>query len=153
MLVASVMHKYAPDTETQVRLPEIQRTFPDLVPPDQIVAAIMGTDIELPCLLAMWLSLSMSEIRGLTKSKSVRGSKLYIVETVVDVKGKPVRKVGGKEELRPRALDIPPHIKKLIDAVPDDIIEARSGHAIYMRLQIVLKAAGLPYMRFHDLRH
>jgi len=52
MLVASVMHKYAPDTETQVRLPEIQRTFPDLVPPDQIVAAIMGTDIELPCLLA-----------------------------------------------------------------------------------------------------
>lgn len=148
MLVASVMHKYAPDIETQIRLPEIQRTFPELVPPDQILAAIIGTDIELPCLLAMWLSLSMSEIRGLTKSKSVRGNKLYIVETVVDV-----RKVGGKEELRPRALDIPPHIKKLIDVVPGDVVEPRSGHAVYMRLQVVLRDAGLPHMRFHDLRH
>lgn len=153
MLIVSVMHKCAPDVDTSVQLPEIQRSFPELIQPEQIFAAVVGTDVELACLLSMWLSLSMSEIRGLTKSKSIRGDKLYIVETVVDVKGKPVRKQGGKEETRPRVLDIPLYIKNLLEAVKGDIIERRSGHAIYMRFQKVLEVAGLPRMRFHDLRH
>ena len=93
------------------------------------------------------------EIRGLTKSKSIRNNKLYIVETVVDVKGKPVRKPGAKEEARPRVLDIPPYIGSLIDKVDSDIIEPRSSHAIYMAFQKALRDAGLPKMRFHDLRH
>ncbi len=153
MLIASVLHKYAPGINTDVDLPEIQRTFPELIPPDDIFKAVKGTDIELPCLLAMWLSLSMSEIRGLTKSKSIRKNKLYIVETVVDVKGQPVRKTGGKEETRPRVFDIPPYLKKLLNSVDGDIIEPRSGHAVYMRFQKVLEQAGLPKMKFHALRH
>jgi len=153
MLIASVLHKYAKGINTDVDLPEIQRTFPELIPPEEIFEAVKDTDIELPALLAMWLSLSMSEIRGLTKSKSIRKNKLYIVETIVDVKGKPVRKAGGKEEKRPRAFDIPPYLKKLLDAVDGDIIEPRSGHAVYMRFQRVLEQAGLPKMKFHALRH
>lgn len=153
MLIASVLHKYAPSIDTNVDLPEIQRTFPELIPPAEIFRAVKGTDVELPTLLAMWLSLSMSEIRGLTKSKSIRKNKLYIVETVVDVKGKPVRKAGGKEETRPRVFDIPPYLQKLLDDVDGDIIETRSGHAVYMRFQKVLEQAGLPKMKFHALRH
>jgi len=152
-LVSTVLHTYMPNLDTDIKPVEIQRTFPVILPPEDICAAIKGTDIELPCLLAMWLSLSMSEIRGLTKSKSIRNGKLYIVETVVDVKGKPVRKPGGKEEHRPRVYDIPPYIQNLIDMVDGDIIEPRSGHAIYMRFQKVLENAGLPKMRFHGLRH
>ena len=153
MLVLTVLRAYCPDVRFEVPRIEIQRTFPELLTPAQIFSAVHGTDIELPCLLAMWLSLSISEIRGLTKSKSVRGDKLYIVETVVDVKGKAVRKQGGKEEERPRVLSIPPYIMRLIENVEGDIIEPRSSHAVYSRFQNVLAKAGLPKMRFHLLRH
>lgn len=152
-LVASVLRKYVKDSEIDVSLPEIQRSFPVILTPEEIYPAVKGTDIELDCLLAMWLSLTISEIRGLTKSKSVRGSKLYIVETVVDVHGKAERRDGGKEETRPRVYDIPPYIGKLIDEVKGDVIEPRSSHAVYMRFQRVLVNAGLPKMRFHALRH
>lgn len=152
-LVASVLRKYAKNSEIDVSLPEIQRRFPVILTPEEIYPAVKGTDIELDCLLAMWLSLTISEIRGLTKSKSVRGSKLYIVETVVDVHGKAERRDGGKEETRPRVYDIPPYIGKLIDKVEGDVIEPRSSHAVYMRFQRLLVNAGLPKMRFHALRH
>lgn len=152
-LVASVLRKYAKNSEIDVSLPEMQRRFPVILAPEEIYPAVKGTDIELDCLLAMWLSLTISEIRGLTKSKSVRGSKLYIVETVVDVHGKAERRDGGKEETRPRVYDIPPYIGKLIDKVEGDVIEPRSSHAVYMRFQRLLVDAGLPKMRFHALRH
>jgi integrase len=152
-LVLTVIRAYYSDAQIKVTQAEVQRSFPVILTPEEIYPAIKGTDVELPCLLAMWLSLSMSEIRGLTKSKSIRSNKLYIVETVVDVKGKPVRRTGGKEENRPRVFDIPPYIKSLIDAVDGDIIEPRSGHAVYMRFQKVLENAGLPKMKFHALRH
>ena len=45
-------------------------------------------ELELPVLLAAWLSFSMSEIRGLTKSKSISGDHIRIAEVVVVVGGK-----------------------------------------------------------------
>lgn len=152
-LVATVLKKYVKDIDIDVSLPELQRSFITVLPPEEVYPAVKGSDIELPCLLAMWLGMSMSEIRGLTKSKSVRGDKLYIVETVVDTKNGPLRKEGAKEEDRPRVYDIPPYIKKLIDAVDGDVIETRSSHAVYCRFQQQLKVFGLPMMKFHALRH
>lgn len=152
-LIASAIRTVNRDLNTEVRFPEVQRKIPQLLTPEAIYSAIKGTDIELPCLLAMWLSLSMSEIRGLTKAKSLKDGKMYILETVVDIDGKPVRKPGAKEENRVRCLEVPDHIQQLIDAVDGDIIEPRSGHAVYMRFKKVLEQSGLPPMRFHDLRH
>lgn len=152
-LVAAAIRKFNKQIETDVDFPETQRTFKFLPEPQDIFKAVKGTDVELPVLLAMWLSLSMSEIRGLTKSKSIHDGKLYIVETVVDINNVPTRKAGGKEENRPRALTVPAYIQNLIDAVDGDIIEPRSGHAVYMRFQKVLEKAGMQPMPFHDLRH
>lgn len=152
-LVKAVLRKYCEELEVTVEPAEIQRSFRFLLSIDQICAAVIGTNIELPVLLAMWLSLSASEIRGLTKSKSIHDGQLYIVETVVNVKGGAYRKAGAKEEERPRAFKIPPYIADLIDMVDGDIIETRSAHALNQRFQRVLRNNGLPVMRFHDLRH
>ena len=152
-LVKSVLREYYKDLDVTVKTAEVQQSFRFLLPVEEVVEAVVGTDIELPAMLAMWLSLSASEIRGLTKSKSIRDGKLYIVETVVDVKGKAIRKAGGKEELRPRVFNIPPYIQSLIDRVDGDIIETRSAHAINQRFQKVLEQHGKQKMRFHDLRH
>ena len=152
-LVKAVLRKYYGELEVTVEPAEIQRSFRFLLSIDQICSAVIGTDIELPVLLAMWLSLTASEIRGLTKSKSIHDGQLYIVETVVNVRGGAYRKAGAKEEERPRAFKIPPYIADLIDKVDGDIIETRSAHALNQRFQRVLRNNGLPVMRFHDLRH
>lgn len=152
-LVKTVLREYHKDFDVKVKAAEVQQSFRFLLPVEDVFSAVYGTDIELPAMLAMWLSLSASEIRGLTKSKSIHDGKLYIVETVVDVKGQAVRKAGGKEEKRPRAFNIPPYIQSLIDKVDGDVIETRSAHALNQRFQKVLEQHGKDKMRFHDLRH
>ncbi len=49
----------------KITLPQ-NRTIKKSIPTAEVVLnAIIGTEIELPCLLAMWLSLRISEVRGL----------------------------------------------------------------------------------------
>lgn len=152
-LVVSAIKKQRPDFKPVVALPENPRKFPLILPMDVIIPAVADTDMELPCLLAMQYTLSASEIRGLTKSKSIRDGKLYIVETVVSVNGASVRMTGDKEPDRPRVFDITPRIAALISAIDSDTLEPRSAHALNMRFQRLLAYAGLPKMSFHKLRH
>lgn len=151
--IITVLHKYNEDLGKDVSLPEIPRQVPQIVNADKIVPLLIGTEIELPCLLAMWLQMSLSEILGLTKSKSIIGDKLYIVETVVYIKGKPVRREGGKEETRTRAYDIPPYIKALIDKVETDELVTLTSAALTSRFERLLAANNIPHMSFHKLRH
>ena len=136
-----------------VPMPEKKRRLLRLPPPEAVIRAVLGSPVELPCLLAAWLSLSMSEIRGLTKSKSILDGRLYVIETVIDVKGKPIRKEGGKEEQRTRAFVLPPYLARLIEAVPGDVIVPLSAWQIDEGFRRCLAAAGLPHMTFHQLRH
>ena len=154
----------------RVIAPEVKRKVIRLPDPAMVVRAVQGSPVELPCLLAAWLSLSMSEIRGLTKSRSLLGGKLYVIDTVVrarqflDPNGRPsesqkiglyvdIKKEGGKEEQRTRVLPLPPYIADLIDAVPGDVIVSLSVSQIEKGFQKCLAAAGLPHMTFHQLRH
>lgn len=135
-------------------LPSVQQGPVVLPEPADVLRAIVGSSIELPCLLAAWLSLTQSEIRALTKSKSIKNGKLYITETVVRVDGKDYRKKGSKEEKRSRVHAIPLHIQQLIDAVPGDILCPFTPRQLYGRLQTLQKNAGVdPPISFHQLRH
>lgn len=154
-LISTVIERYTGRTVNASR-PEVQRKFPKMLTPEEAISIVKGTDLELPALLSMWLTLSASEIRGLTKSKSVRDGKLYIVETVVNVHGKAVRRTGGKEEERPRCLSIPKYIQILLDNVNGDIIEPRSVRALNARFHKLQEQAGIApedQINFHKLRH
>lgn len=151
--VSSVLSKYVPDLETDVDLPEVRRVAVSMDSGDDIIRAVIGTSVELPCLLAAWLCMSMSEIRGLTKSKSLVGRDLVIAETVVYVKGKDERKAGGKEVERSRVIRCPDYIRKLIDQVEGDVIVPDTPHAIGSRYKRILEKKGIPYVSFHKLRH
>lgn len=153
-LVASVINKYGLKEEKEdLILPSKERRFHELISPDTIFSLVKGTNIELPVLLAMWLSFSLSEIRGLTKSKSVSGNYITIVEVVVDVNNSPLRKNLAKNVNRNRRHKIPPYIKHLIDQVEGDIIVPESGKEIYRKWKQLLRRNGLPPLTFHDLRH
>jgi len=149
----SVLRKYAPDLNVDVDLPEVHRKVTVLPDADQIIRAVVGSPVELPCLLAIWLSFTMSEIRGLTKSKSIQGPYIVIAETVVRVKGQDVRKSSGKEPSRLRKAMLPDYLRKLINQVDGDVIVPETPNSIMRRFRTALDAAGVPYISFHMLRH
>ena len=153
MFILSVLKTNGTKYEESFSLPELKRKPIQILPAEVIYDAVKGTPIELPCLLAMWLTMSISEIRGLTKSKSIRNGQITILETVLDIKGEVIRKEGGKEAERTRVQDIPPYIQNLIDNVEGDIICPLSSHSVNARLTRLLKKADLPHISFHKLRH
>ncbi len=156
-LLGAVLHVYAPHLDyTSVRLPQVEHNQHHLSKPDVIFQMIQGTSIELPCLLAIWLSFTVSEILGLTKSKSISPDGNYITirdVIVLDRNNAQVVKNKGKYSSRDRTLRIPDYIKHLINQVDGDRLVTISGPALSKRFARLVKNAGIPHMTFHDLRH
>lgn len=149
--VATVLKAY--NREYRVYLPEVKDKPVFILSPEDVFKAVKGSPVELPVLLAMWLSFTMSEIRGLTKSKSLHNGQISVVETVVRLNGADVRKTGGKEQRRTRTLDVPPYIQNLIDKVDGDVIVSQTPASITNRFYRLLDRHGLPHISFHQLRH
>lgn len=151
-LIRAVINEYEPNLNTNVKLPAVQKVIKELLPPEIIFQAFKGTDIELPVLMSMWLSFSMSELRGIKKSEMIDDC-VVIRRTVIDVNGKAVEKDTTKAYDRTRKHKLPPYIKKLVDECPTDYICPYSCRTLYSRFRRRLKALGLSPMAFHDLRH
>ncbi len=156
-LITASLSEVNADIKLKVSLPNIQKKFIELPPVEDVIAAVKGTNIELPAMLSMWLSLSVSEIRGI-RIDSIKDGVLTIRESVVQVDGEAVHKESTKAFERTRRLTVPPYIMGLIqqtDAYKTGAgyIETRSGDSIRMRFRRVIKNAGLPHMSFHQLRH
>lgn len=155
-LIASVIRKYTSsldDVLRNIELPEVPDRVPDLIPAEALLPAIKGNELELAVLLAAWLSFSMSEIRGLTKSKSISGDHIRIAEVVVVVGGKDHRKEIAKNKYRNRTHRIPPYIKSLIDKVPGDRLVTLTEAQIYHKWIKFQDEHRFKHMTFHDLRH
>lgn len=153
-LISAVLHKYRKDFDfEEIELPKLTPRVVELPPAQKVLDIIRGTDIELPVLLAAWLSFSMSEVRGLTKSMSIRGNYIMIREVVVDVDGKPVRKEMAKNPTRNRRHRIPSYIMQLIAKVEGDALVPISGRALYHRWIRLQDENGMDHITFHDLRH
>lgn len=152
-LIATVINKYAPSLNVNVNLPKHKAVVHELSSPEDIFRIVKGTELELPVLLAMWLSFTISEIRGLTKSSSIKGDYLYIDKVVVTTKNGDVEKNIAKNSTRNRMHRIPPYIKGLIDHVDSDRLVTLSSKAISNRFSRLLEKNNMPHMSFHDLRH
>lgn len=153
-LITAVINRYYPDLDCAVQLPAVENRIKELPSPETIMDVVRGTEIELPVLLAMWLSFSMSEVRGLKKSFIVNGH-ISVNEVVVDVNRKAIRKKQAKAFTRTRRHEVPEYIQHLIDNTDTgkDEIVTLSGNAIYKRFTRLLKKNSIPHMSFHDLRH
>lgn len=109
--------------------------------------------MELPILLAIWLGLRASEIRGITWD-SIEGEYLHIKQAIVEGEHGPAVK-GTKTYSGNRRVRVPLYIMSLIEAQPktDEYITHMSGQAIYKGFCRLCEKSGLPHYRFHDLRH
>lgn len=154
-LLASVLNVYQPDLRLRTTLPKQQKKIKELPPVDVVINAIRGSDIELPCLLAMWCSLRMSEVRGAKKS-DIKNGVLTIQRTKLLVEGHDVIREATKTYDSTRIIKLPKYILDLVDQVPDEqeFLTKFSENSIYVRLQRLTAAAGITeHLRFHDLRH
>ncbi|MDD4564855.1 MAG: tyrosine-type recombinase/integrase [Eubacteriales bacterium] len=144
-----------------VVLPTRPEKNKDLPEPQEVIQAIKGTWVELPCLLAIWLSFSMSEVRGI-KCSSVKNGVLGMDRVIVDVDNKPVEKEAGKAKKRTRKHQLPAYVLSLIEeqetykeylktGVDGYLIPLTRGQ-IYGRYKTLTEKAGVD-ISFHDLRH
>ena len=156
-LLSSVLRVYAPEVKLDVRLPQRKKVEPRKIEDEEIgaiMAAVRGTEIELPVLMGLWLGMRMSEIRG-ARFEDIRNGRLHICRAVVtDADGKPAVKP-PKTFSGDRWVDLPPEILSLIAAQgrSEGYIVELSGTAIYKRFTRALEKAGIEHCRFHDLRH
>ena len=146
----------------RVKLPRVQRTLKRLPDPEQALELVRGSSIELPCLLALWLSFRRSEVLGL-RCSSVRDGYIYIDQVVVYVDGKHVAKPDAKTAQSKRKRLLPGYLVELIEKTPQWQRYAATGEdapliditsaALYHRFKALATAAGYPDMTYHDLRH
>ena len=153
-LLVSVLNVYAPELRINTTLPKQQKKIKQLPPVEDVMKAVIGTDIELPCLLAMWCSLRMSEIRGAKKSDIIDGV-LTVRDTIVTVDGQHIEKHSTKTIESTRQIRLPQRIQRLISVLPaeQEYICTLSGQALYKRFTRLLERKGIAAMTFHDLRH
>lgn len=137
----------------EIRLPRRQKTLKEYPDPQAVVDAIRGTSIELPCMLALWLSFSMSEIRGL-QWRDLRDGVLTINRVIVDVGMDPVVKDVAKTDARIRRHRVPTYILELMEQADHSQpwIVPMNHAQIYHRFVRICSKAGLD-LTFHELRH
>ena len=165
-LLVSVLSVYNPDLRVRTTLPTISKKIKQLPTAAELMNAIIGSDIELPCILALWLGLRLSEILGAKKSdvsdmvvhlpdKDVKITALHIHNTIITVGGKQVEKNTTKTKESTRSLPLPEYIIQLIKQLPpeQEYLVTYKGQAIYKKFKRLLAANGLPDITFHDLRH
>lgn len=153
-LLSAVVKVYAPELYLNTTLPKVQKKIKHIPEVEEVWRAIYKTEIELPCLLAMWCSLRMSEVRGLRKSDIVDGV-LTVERTIVNADNTHIEKNSTKTIESTRQIELPEYIISLVNALPkeQEYITLIKDHALYMRFTRRLKKCGVKHMSFHDLRH
>lgn len=153
-LLSAVVKVYAPELYLNTTLPKVQKKFKQLPEVIDVWKAIHGTEIELPCLLAMWCSLRMSEVRGLKKS-DIKNGIITVERTIVNADNEHIEKDSTKTIESTRQIELPEYIISLINALPEEqeYITLVKDHALYMRFTRLLERKGIQHMSFHDLRH
>ena len=154
-LIGAALKMYGVNPQWNVTLPPKVPKVNELPTAEQVIRMIRGTEIELPCLLAMWLSLRMSEVRGL-QFGDIRDGVLTIQRSKLYLGTQDVIRDLNKTYNSTRRLVVPAYIQSLIDRIPHqsetDFIVPLGYKYIKNHLTKLAKANGYQ-LTFHQLRH
>ena len=157
-LLKSVLKMFNTDINlNSIKLPKIRKKEKELPSFEEVFNIVKGSEIELPVLLAAWLSLRIGEVIGLQfRDINPDTHRAKIRRTVIRTdEGLKVRE-GCKTEKSQRQLELPEYIYNMIMAIPhkngEDFIVPLTRKALYSRFTRLMKKHGIE-MSFHDLRH
>ncbi len=154
-LLVTALKLYGVHIELNVTLPPKKPKIKNLPTAAQVIRMVRGTDIELPCMLALWLSLRVSEVRGL-QFGDLKDGVLTIQRSKLYLGGEDVVRDVNKTFTSTRQLVLPEYLIKLIAAVPhqsdEEYIVPVNYQIIRKHLKKLVDANGYT-LTFHDLRH
>lgn len=153
-LISAVLAEYRPDFALNTSLPEKVR--PDIyVPSDsdiqRLVEYLKSTDMELPVLLAAFGPMRRGEICALD-SKNISGNIVHVCCNMVLTPEKEWIIRHPKTYSGDRYIDYPDFVAEKWEGISGRITYLTPNN-ITDRFHRILKRAGLPHFRFHDLRH
>ena len=153
-LLKAALSIYAPDLNlNNITLPKRQKKIRTMPEAADVLKAIKGTSVELPCMLAIWFGMRMSEIRGIKKSDCENG-RMIVHRTMVYADKQNIVREQTKTYDSTRSYNIRPYIQKLIDAVDTEFLTELTRDQIYTRFKKILTVNDIkPLISFHDLRH
>ena len=157
-LLKSVLKMFNADINlNSIKLPKLRKKEKELPSFEEVFTIVKGTEIELPVLLAAWLSLRIGEVIGLQfRDVDTETRRISIRRTVIRTdEGLKVRE-GCKTEKSQRQLELPGYIFDMIMAIEhnsdEDFIVPLTRKALYSRFTRLMKRNDIK-MTFHDLRH
>lgn len=155
-LLTATLKIYRPKLHLQIKLPQ-KKKYEIAIPSEEEMQKIWkqakGTRYEIPILLASWLGLRMSEVRGL-KYNDFQGNRLHVQRAVVRTDQGDVEK-GPKSFSGDRWITCPQILIDVIDAQKkkNEYICRYAESSIYNNFVLICEKAGTKHYRFHDLRH
>lgn len=153
-LISAVLRQYRPDFALSTSMPKKVR--PDIyVPSDadiqHLIGHVRGTDMELPVLLAAFGPMRRGEICALN-SKNISGNIVHVCCNMVRTEDKRWVIRQPKSYAGDRYIDYPDFVAEKWAGLSGRIV-VLNPNSITDRFNRILRAAGLPHFRFHDLRH
>lgn len=156
-LVSAVMRSYRPNFALNTSLPK--KTKPKLYIPSEkdvkaLMAAVTGTKMEIPVLLAAFGPMRRGEICALTAS-DIDGKIVHVCKNMVKSDDKKWIVKCPKTYAGDRVIAFPEFVIQKLSPKqnPDERIVQLTPDAITARFCRILKSNNIPHFRFHDLRH
>lgn len=153
-LISAVLKVYRPNFALSTSLPK--KVKPNLyIPTDAditlLLKSVSGTEMELPVLLAAFGPMRRGEICALT-SDNINGNVVHVCQNmVITESGKWIIKA-PKSYAGDRWIDYPDFVAEKFLKISGRIVNL-TPDVITNRFERILKRAGIPHFRFHDLRH
>ena len=140
-----------------IKLPKLTRKEKELPSFETVFSIVRGTEVELPVLLASWLSLRIGEVIGLQfQDVDSEHRKIRIRQTIIMTDDGYQVRDGCKTEKSTRTIQLPAYILELIQKLPHesetDFIVPMTRKAVYSRFKRLMEKNGID-VTFHDLRH
>lgn len=153
-LISAVIKQYRPDMALNTALPKKVR--PNIyVPSDKdiqkLTQYVKGTEMELPILLAAFGPMRRGEICALD-TKNIKGNIVHVCCNMVRTEDMEWIIRQPKSYAGDRYIDYPDFVSEKWKG-KKGLITNLNPNNITDRFRDVLKKAGLPHFRFHDLRH